>query len=67
MTCPPAIFSIFPGTGNLGGTLLTITGSGFGVDDESPNMIRKQDTTWDLCLETKVLEYGKMTCLTREV
>jgi hypothetical protein len=31
----PRIFSVSPATGSAGGTLLTVTGSGFGVNDNA--------------------------------
>jgi len=59
----PTLVSISPSTGSAGGTLITVTGTGFGVNSSSVNL---QHTTsgQDICQEVTITGYGSFTCLT---
>jgi len=50
--------------GSQGGTLLTVTGTGFGVNTVKLGL--KKGTT-ALCAEVKVTGYGRFTCLTNAI
>lgn len=66
----PRIFAVSPATGSAGGTLLTITGSGFGVNDNGEDLSLQARTPsgWqDICAEVEVVSYGVVTCLTRQM
>ena len=36
----PALISISPSTGSSGGTLITVTGTGFGTDTDGVNLVK---------------------------
>lgn len=60
----PTLVSISPSTGSSGGTLLTITGTGFGTETESVNLIHS-GTSSEICEEVNITGYGTFTCLTK--
>ena len=59
----PTLVSISPSTGSSGGTLITVTGTGFGANTEGINLTHGPSGT-DICLEVNVIGYGTFTCLT---
>ena len=59
----PTLVSISPSTGSSGGTLITVTGTGFGNQTEGINMTHGPSGT-DICTEVNVTGYGTFTCLT---
>lgn len=60
----PTLVSISPSTGSSGGTLLTITGTGFGTETESMNLVHSSSGT-EICEEVNITGYGTFTCLTK--
>ena len=54
--------SISPNAGSAGGELLTVTGSGFGMDVAGLNL--SSPTLGTLCAEVTPLGYGSFTCKT---
>ena len=56
--------SVTPQVGSSGGTLITVSGHGFGVNTEGLQVWHEQSDS-DICEEVEVLEYGKFTCLTK--
>ena len=63
MTVVPTLVSISPSTGSSGGTLITVTGTGFGTATEGLNLTHGPSGT-DICEEVSVTGYGTFTCLT---
>ena len=64
----PRLYEVSPAIGSAGGTLVTVTGSGFGVDDDPatwPLQGRIGGRWVDLCTEAKIVAPGKLTCLTK--
>lgn len=66
ITYTPAFFKVTPSSGaSTGGTLLTVTGTGFGVNTSGLNLRNwTVSTTSNICSEVKVIAYGTFTCLT---
>lgn len=62
-TMVPTLVSISPSAGSSGGTLLTVTGTGFGVDTTGLNLVHSSSGT-DICSEVTITGYGQFTCLT---
>lgn len=63
ITATPTLVSISPSSGSSGGTLITVTGTGFGVNSAGINLTHAASGT-DICLEVNIIEYGTFTCLT---
>ena len=59
----PTLVSVSPATGSSGGTLLTVTGTGFGVNTVDVNLVHETSGV-DICVEVTVTGYGSFTCLT---
>lgn len=69
----PGIVSLYPATGGAGGSLITVTGVGFGTTTEGLNL-HHVESGMDLCLEVELIPfndltvgvsgYGSFTCLT---
>ena len=60
----PTLVSISPSSGSSGGTLLTVSGTGFGTATESLNLVQSSTGT-EICDEVKISGYGSFTCLTK--
>jgi hypothetical protein len=56
----PSILSINPAVGSSGGTILTATGTGFGITTD----IQLLADGTALCEEVQMIEYGEFTCKT---
>jgi len=56
--------SVSPSTGSSGGTLLTVTGTGFGTSTEVINLVHESSST-EMCEEVIITGYGTFTCLTK--
>jgi hypothetical protein len=70
ITFQPRLYGVSPATGSAGGTLITVTGSGFGVDDdpESWPLQGREGNGWEeICDEVKIVAFGKLTCLTKAI
>jgi len=65
LTLTPKLVSIYPNTGSIGGTLLTITGVGFGVETLGLGLVNGSSSNVQLCEYAKVLGYGKFICFTK--
>ena len=63
VTVIPTLVSISPSTGSSGGTLITVTGTGFGTSTEGVNLTHETSGT-DICEEVYMTGYGSFTCLT---
>ena len=63
-TVAATLVSISPSTGSSGGTLLTVTGTGFGMDSQDVNLEHTSSAT-DICEEVTITGYGSFTCLTK--
>jgi len=59
----PNLVSITPATGSVGGTLLTVTGTGFGKKTKSLTLVDGADK--DVCATVEIKGYGSFTCLTK--
>ena len=64
LTVAPTLVSVSPATGSSGGTLLTITGTGFGTATEGVNLLQGAGGT-EICDEVNITGYGTFTCLTK--
>jgi hypothetical protein len=60
----PTLVSVSPRAGSSGGTLLTVTGTGFGIKTLKVNLLHKA-TGVEICAEVHVTGYGTFTCLTK--
>ena len=58
------LVSISPATGSAGGTLLTVTGTGFGVDTTGVTLVKTADDA-DVCETVTMTGYGTFTCMTK--
>lgn len=65
-TMVPTLVSISPSSGSSGGTLLTVTGTGFGVNTASVNLIH-ESTGDEICQTVTLLGYGSFSCLTKSM
>lgn len=63
VTVSPSLVSVSPSSGSFGGTLITVTGTGFGVDTQDVNLIHEATGT-EICSEVEMISYGTFTCLT---
>ena len=63
-TIAPTLVSISPSSGSSGGSLITVTGTGFGVDTQDVNL-QHTATNSEICSEVTVTGYGSFTCLTK--
>lgn len=63
VTVSPSLVSVSPSSGSFGGTLITVTGTGFGVDTQDVNLIHETSGT-EICSEVEMISYGTFTCLT---
>ena len=66
ITVYPTLLSISPSVGSFGGTLITVTGVGFGVNTGDINILHEA-TNEEICEETNILGYGQFTCLTKSM
>ena len=64
ITVTPTLVSVSPSTGSSGGTLLTVTGNGFGTSTEGINLIHESSGS-EMCEEVSITGYGTFTCLTK--
>lgn len=55
--------SISPASGSAGGTLLTVTGTGFGKKSTGITLVDSTDK--DVCEKVEITGYGTFTCLTK--
>ena len=62
-TMTPTLVSVSPSTGSSGGTLLTVTGTGFGVNTKGVTLWNVS-TNKDVCKSVQITAYGTFTCLT---
>ena len=53
----PTLVSISPSSGSAGGTLITVTGTGFGVNTQGVNLTHGPSGT-DICEEVNMIGYG---------
>ena len=61
----PNLVSISPATGSAGGTLLTVTGTGFGSKTEGLTLVDSNDS--DVCDKVEIIGYGQFTCQTKAI
>lgn len=61
LTMTPTLISISPEVGSIGGSVITVTGSGFGM---SVDGIGLYDGTQEICTSTEIVSYGVFTCTT---
>lgn len=59
----PNLVSLSPATGSAGGTLVTVTGTGFGKKTLGLTLIDKDDK--DVCAKVTIKAYGSFECLTK--
>ena len=59
----PNLVSISPASGSAGGTLLTVTGTGFGSKTAGLTLVDSTDK--DICEKVTITGYGSFTCLTK--
>jgi len=65
LTLTPAFVSLSPNSGGSeGGTLVTVTGTGFGTDTKDVQLFHN---SLDLCKTVTITGYGSFTCLTKAV
>ena len=65
-TIVPTLVSISPSTGSSGGTLITVTGTGFGMDSCCQDInLEHTASASDICNEVTITGYGTFTCLTK--
>ena len=63
-TMEPVLLSISPSSGSSGGTLITVTGSGFGqTNTTAVNLINGSNQ--EICETVTMTGYGTFTCLTK--
>ena len=60
----PTLVSVSPSSGSSGGTLLTVTGTGFGIKTQKVNLVQKASGA-EICAEVTVTGFGTFTCLTK--
>ena len=60
----PTLVSISPSSGSSGGTLITVTGTSFGVNTAEVTLIHGS-TQEDICQSVSITGYGTFTCLTK--
>ena len=63
VTVTPNLVSISPSSGSAGGTLLTVTGTGFG--SKTKGLMLVDAAGKDLCDKVTIKSYGKFECLTK--
>ena len=59
----PNLVSIAPASGFAGGTLITVTGTGFGMDTQGLTL--ELSTGTNICSSVEILAYGVFTCMTK--
>lgn len=59
----PNLVSISPATGSAGGTLLTVTGTGFGTSTAGVDLVKADGAS--VCDKVTVTGYGTFTCMTK--
>lgn len=64
LTATPSLVSVSPSTGSSGGTLLTVTGTGFGINTTGVNLVIEASGD-EICAEVTMLGYGSFSCLTK--
>ena len=62
-TFAPSLVSISPSTGSFGGSKLTVTGVGFGINTADVNLFHVQSNL-SICSTVEVTAYGVFTCQT---
>jgi hypothetical protein len=60
----PQLFSITPSRGSSAGSVITVTGTGFGVETENLNLIAAGSK---LCSQVTIVKYGELKCLTNAI
>jgi len=63
MLLEPTLNSISPLVGSAGGSLITVTGTGFGPGTKGLNLFNSL-TNKVVCQKVTVISYGVFTCLT---
>ena len=61
----PNLLTISPSSGSAGGTLLTVTGTGFGTATAGLTLVDSSGT--DVCASVSITGYGTFTCMTKAV
>jgi len=59
----PNLIEITPSSGSTGGTLLTVTGTGFGKKTAGLTLVNAAGT--DVCAKVTITAYGSFTCMTK--
>jgi len=70
ITDTAGLTSVSPNTGSAGGTLLTVTGTGFGPNTASVGLLHFAAGSaigTDICATTEITGYGTFTCMTIQV
>jgi hypothetical protein len=60
----PQLFSISPSSGSSAGSVITVTGTGFGVETKNLNLIAAGSK---LCSQVTIVKYGELKCLTNAI
>jgi hypothetical protein len=64
ISATPTLKSISPSNGSIGGSVITVTGSGFGTSTEGLGLY---DGAQEICSSVEVVSYGVFTCTTDAV
>jgi hypothetical protein len=64
ISATPTLKSISPSNGSIGGSVITVTGSGFGT---STTGLGLYDGAQEICTSVEVVSYGVFTCTTSAV
>jgi len=64
ISATPTLKSISPSNGSIGGSVITVTGSGFGTSTEGLGLY---DGAQEICTSVEVVSYGVFTCTTDAV
>ena len=63
VTLDPKLISIEPSVGSIGGSVITVTGSGFGTSSIGL-LLFDVTTETSLCVTHEIISYGVFTCVT---
>jgi hypothetical protein len=66
ITLAPKLMSVAPEVGSIGGSVITVTGSGFGTGTADLGLYDASTST-SICASTTVVSYGVFTCVTNTV
>ncbi len=64
VTVTPTLVSVSPSSGSYGGTLITVTGTGFGINTDGLQVLHEASGE-EICDEVNAIDYGVFTCLTK--